>query len=237
MYKNKTILGIVPARGGSKGIPRKNIYPIAGRPLIEYTISAAKQSKYLDRLIVSTDDFEICELSKKLGAEIPFIRPAELALDNSKSEDAIVHAINWMLNNEGMHYDYFLLLQPTSPLRSSKHIDESIEKLIKDENQKVLISITRVTEYPQWMKIINSKGFLENYLDKSKSHNIRRQDIPELFIPNGAIYMAETNAFKIEKTFNTESTTYYFMDKITSIDIDDFDDIELISLLLNKFKA
>ena len=127
MYKQKKILAIIPARGGSKAIPKKNIIDLLGKPLLYYSVKSAKESKYIDKVIVSTDDDEIAEIGKKLGADVPFLRPEEISGDKAKSIDAFIHAIKELEKLEEK-YDYILLLQNTSPLRQSWHIDEAIEK-------------------------------------------------------------------------------------------------------------
>ena len=132
MYKNKTILGIIPARGGSKGLPGKNILDIAGKPLIVWTIERAINSKYLDRVIVSTDDSEIAEISKKYGAEVPFTRPEELAEDTTPMMDVIFHALDFF-KSKNMAFDYIALFEPTSPLRKINDIDNAIKQLIDNE--------------------------------------------------------------------------------------------------------
>ena len=128
MYKGKNILGLIPARGGSKGLPRKNIIPLLGKPLIAWTIEQALASKYLDRVVVSTDDNEIAEISKKYGAEVPFIRPKELAEDNAKGIDVVLHAIDWLKENDKQkQYDLIMLIQPVSPLSAKEGINKAME--------------------------------------------------------------------------------------------------------------
>lgn len=138
MYKNKRILALIPARGGSKRLSKKNIRPLSGEPLIARTIEQAKNSKYIDRIIVSTDDEEIAGISKKYGAEVPFLRPRELAADNSKSVDVILHAVERLKNNDSCIYDLIILLQPTSPLRASEDIDKALELLFTKEAEAVV---------------------------------------------------------------------------------------------------
>ena len=133
MYKNKRILSIIPARGGSKGLPNKNIRPLLGKPLIAWTIEQAKQSKYIDRIIVSTENNEIAEIAKEYGAEIPFIRPKELAMDNTPVLEAILHAMDFLETKNDSH-DILLLLECTSPMRYEQDIDGVINKLIDNKN-------------------------------------------------------------------------------------------------------
>lgn len=232
MKKGKRILAIVLARGGSKGIPRKNIYPVLGRPLIEYTISEAKKSNYIDKIIVSTDDIEIAEIVEKYGIKVPFLRPKELAEDTTSSEDAILHAINWLESN-GEEYDIVILLQPTSPLRRKDHIDRAIIEFLNDEKANSLISVTNVKQFPHWMKIITEDGYLKNYFNDSPT-NKRRQDIQELVYPNGAIYITRVNEFRTIKSFSYGKVRSFYMDEIDSFDIDNKIDLEIIEMILKK---
>lgn len=232
MIKGAKILAIVLARGGSKGIPRKNIFPILGRPLIEYTIKEAKKSNFIDKIIVSTDDIEIAEIVKKYGIKVPFLRPKELAEDTTSSEDAILHAINWLESN-GEDYDIVILLQPTSPLRRKDHIDRAIIEFLNDENANSLISVTNVRQYPHWMKMKTKNGYLKNFFNENNS-NIRRQDIPELLYPNGAIYLADVNCFKNSKSFTSGKVLPFFMEEKDSFDIDDYLDIKIIEMIMNE---
>ena len=161
MYKDKTFLVIIPARGGSKGIPNKNIIEVEGKPLIKYTIDAALDSKYIDRVVVSTDSKEIARVSVDSGADVPFLRPDELSIDTAKTIDALIHAVN-TLQEYGNTYDYLVLLQPTQPLRQSFHIDEAIEKIV-EKNKDSLVSISPVQEHPILMRTINEQGECEQF--------------------------------------------------------------------------
>jgi CMP-N,N'-diacetyllegionaminic acid synthase len=155
MYKNKKFLAIIPARGGSKGIPNKNIMAICGKPLIAYTIEAGKKSKYIDEVVVSTDSDDIKEIAQKYGAKVPFLRPDELSNDSAKSIDLVLHAIDFYKSNN-ISYDYVILLQPTSPLRTFMHIDEAVEKLIKYDKTS-LVSVCEAAENPILMRSIQNE--------------------------------------------------------------------------------
>lgn len=166
MIGNKCVVAIIPARGGSKGIPRKNIKNLNGKPLIAYTIEEALKSKYVDRVIVSTEDLEIAEISKSFGAEVPFFRPKELAQDDTPGIEPIIHAINYLLNDENYNFDYVMCLQCTSPLRNSKQIDEAIlEMYNKDADSAVSVCESEVNPY--WMKVIKN-GKMVDYLNDNK---------------------------------------------------------------------
>nr|WP_228003568.1 acylneuraminate cytidylyltransferase family protein [Leptospira borgpetersenii] len=215
---------MIPARGGSKGIPRKNIKMMAGKPLIVWTIEAALQSKYLTSVVVSTDDLEIAEVAKQAGASVPFFRPSELATDYSSGIDPVLHALDNL-----PEFDYVMLLQPTSPLRTSADIDDCIEFALKKETNSV-VSVCEAQENPFWM------FRLDDSLKMIKLLNVedvkRRQDSPKIFSVNGSIYLSEVNYFRERKKFITEDTLAYLMNKENSIDIDDMMDWKLAEILL-----
>lgn len=233
MINGKTIIGIIPARGGSKGIPRKNIKYLAGKPLLVWTIQSAKASKYIDRVFVSTDTEEIAGVSKKYCADVPFIRPKNLATDKASSESVIYHTLEWIFQNEEKKYDYFILLQPTTPLRTEKHIDESIEKIVNNAQAKSLVSICESLAHPYLMKTINDEGYLENFIGQS-TRIVRRQDFPPVYQLNGAIYILRTDDFMATKSLYVKPTSYYLMNKISSIDIDDEFDFRLAEYILDS---
>jgi len=226
MIDNKTILAIIPARGGSKGIPRKNIKLLAGKPLIAWTIEEAKKSKYIDRLILSSEDDEIIRVAKEWGCEVPFIRPEELAQDNTPGVEPVIHAIN-ILNEK---YDYVCLLQPTSPLRKDEDIDGCIEKCIINKSESC-VSITEVNNHPYWMYEIEDDKLISLYNDKNI---LRRQDLPKVYTLNGAIYFSKiSNLMKIRK-FVDNKTIGFKMNVESSIDIDTKLDFNIAELLLNE---
>lgn len=232
MVQNE-ILALILARGGSKGIPRKNIKKMLGKPLITYTIEAALNSKYIDRLVVSTDDNKIAELCKKNGADVPFMRPAELATDDSGSNEAILHALEWLKEKENYIPDYFALLQPTSPLRNAEDIDQAIEKLKNSKNANSLKSVYKTQESPYWMREINEEGYLKPFIEKDENY-YQRQKLPDLFMPNGAIYIIETAIFLETLSFNTKKTIPYIMNYKKSIDIDDENDWKIAEMFLKE---
>lgn len=230
MYKGKKILGLIPARGGSKGIPSKNIIEIYGKPLIQYSIECAKGSKYLDRTIISTDDTKIKDVAVKCGGDVPFMRPPELALDTSKTIDAVVHAINW-LKEHGEEYDYLVLLQNTVPLRKPWHIDEAIEKLFAS-NEKSLVSVTEVDENPVLMRTINADGTVHNLLNVNST--MRRQDFPKFYRVDGAIYIQKLDKdFGLNTSLN-DGRLSYIIEERYSVDIDTYLDIRKIEYYLEQ---
>lgn len=223
------IISIIPARGGSKGIPKKNIIDLNGKPLITYTIEASLKSKFITKTIVSSDSDEILEISKRYGAEV-LKRPSELALDTTASEPVITHVLKNIENID--EYEYLILLQPTSPLRDERDIDEAFEKLL-NSNADGLIS-TKVIDN----KIL--KAFLddENGYLKGVSNNsfpfMRRQDLPKVYMPNGAIYIIKIKDFLKEEKLFTEKIISFEMSEEKSLDVDTFDDIKNI-INLSKF--
>lgn len=230
MYKNKKILAIIPARGGSKGIPYKNIIDIYGKSLIQYSIECAKNSKYIDRTIISTDDLKIKEVAEKCGGDVPFLRPSELAQDTSKTIDCLVHAVNW-LREQREEYDYLVLLQNTVPLRKGWQVDEAIEKLF-NSNERSLVSITEVEENPVLMRTLNDDGTVKNMLQVNST--MRRQDFPKFYRVDGAIYIQ-----KLDRDFNLETSLNdgrlaYIMEEKYSVDIDTYLDIQKIEYYLEK---
>ena len=230
MINGKSILAIIPARGGSKGIPRKNIKMLAGKPLIAWTIEEAKKSKYIDRLILSSEDDEIISVAKEWGCEVPFKRPIELAQDNTPGVEPVIHAINTLTEK----YDYVCLLQPTSPLRKVEHIDGCIEKCINN-NAESCVSVSEVDKHPYWMYEIDNEDLLIPLLDGKNVS--RRQDLPRGYALNGAVYVSRYNQILEQKKFVTKGTISYVMDKRSSIDIDEQIDFNLCDLIIREYNV
>ncbi len=231
MYKGKNILGLIPARGGSKGLPRKNIKPLLGKPLVAWTIEQALASKYLDRVVVSTDDKEIVEISRKYGAEVPFLRPEELATDEAKSIDVVLHAISWVEEND-KPYDLLMLLQLTSPLRTEEDIDRAIE-LLFEKGTSAIVSVCEVEYHPYWSNVLPADGCMKDFI-KPEVINKRRQELSPFYRLNGAIYLAYCHYLKQEKSFFGDKTFAYIMPRERSIDIDEEIDFILAEILRNK---
>ena len=225
MYKGKKILGLIPARGGSKGVPRKNVLEVNGRPLIAWTIDEAKKSKYIDRLILSSEDAEIIETAKRCGCEAPFVRPAELSRDETPGIDPVLHAVGAV---EG--FDYLVLLQPTSPLRIAGDIDGCIERCI-DGGFDSCVSVKEVGDHPYLMFKLLGGAALEK-LHKEKAD--RRQDLPEFYVLNGAVYVSRIGSILDAKDFITPNTAGYVMPEDRSLDIETPHDIELLKLYAAK---
>lgn len=214
----KGIIGLIPARGGSKGIPGKNIKELAGKPLIAWTIEAALGSNELNRVIVSTDDKNIVHIAKEWGAEVPFIRPENLASDTATSFSVVEHTMDWLDREEDISPEYVMLLQPTSPLRTTEDISGVIH-LMQKRNAASVVSVCEAINHPYLIKKINDDGTLENFIKKTPKFS-RRQELPQAFTLNGAIYLHKWETLKQEKSFIPPWTLAYIMPRERSIDID-----------------
>ena len=228
------MLAIIPARGGSKGLPGKNIKKLGGKPLISYTVEAAHLSKYIDRVLVSTDDEEIAEISKKYGAEIPFLREKELASDHASAVDVYIDMIK-RLGTDFVEKPFMVLL-PTVPFRTASHIDEAYE-LFYREKAKTLVSVVEAEVPASWYLSVNRDGFLYSSGYGLKDGNIQnRQNNEVSYIPNGAIYILDYGLLHEKRTYYCERTVPYLMGKKESIDIDTPEDFEYAEFLLWKEK-
>ena len=229
MFENDRILAFIPARGGSRGIPDKNIAPLNGKPLIAYSIEAARASTYIDDVIVSTDSTRIADIAKSYHAKVPFIRPASIAKDNSAIIDVLIHGLD-ALYKVDMNYEILVLLQPTQPLRTTSHIDKALDCFFLND-KKSLASVTPVIDNPILIRSINNYGELTQLL--SCGSTIRRQDMPAYYRVNGCIYINLISSITPETSFN-DNLIPFIMDKEYSVDIDDLDDLMLADYYLNK---
>ena len=226
MYKNKTFLAIIPARGGSKRLPRKNVLDLNGKPLIAYSIEAGLDSSYIDKVVVTSDDDEILTISKKYGA-VTINRPNELASDIATTFDAIKHTVD---NCE--KYDYIVLLQPTSPLRDEKHIDKAIE-LLELKKSDAVVSVCKMDHSPLWSNTLSDSLSMTGFL-KDEALNQRSQDLEEYYRINGAIYICNTGKLLEEESFFLKEKIFaYKMDRESSIDIDTKIDFKMAEILIN----
>ncbi|WP_445710012.1 acylneuraminate cytidylyltransferase family protein [Flavobacterium sp.] len=220
------ILGLITARGGSKGVPKKNIKLLNGKPLLAYTVEAANRSKLITDLILSTDDDAIIQVAENIGLQVPFKRPEELAVDSASSIDVVSHALQFF-ESKGIFYDAICLLQPTSPFRKDSFIDEAIEKFI---NQKTdcLLSVLQVPhEYnPHWTFLENENGTLD-IATGEKEIIKRRQDLPVSFFRDGSIYITKTTVIKERHSFYGESISYIESDPQYFCNIDTLKDWEI----------
>ncbi|MGZ7095272.1 MAG: acylneuraminate cytidylyltransferase family protein [Methanobacterium sp.] len=224
---NEKILCIIPARGGSKRLTGKNILDLCGKPLIAWTIEQARASKYLDKIIVSTDDEEIARISREYGAEVPFLRPAQFAEDDSPTIDAIKHAIEF-LKNQGELYDILVLLEPTSPLRKKDDIDKAINIFLKENYRSdSLVSLGKVhLEDPVIMKKVDS-GLVKPFIDV----NMHQSDF-EAYFPYGVIYLSKIDKLLQNKTFYQDHTVPYLIERWQNYEVDDIYDFICIESIM-----
>tara|TARA_S200000501_G_scaffold156038_1_gene147295 strand:- start:4664 stop:5374 length:711 start_codon:yes stop_codon:yes gene_type:complete len=233
----KNIVAIIPARGGSKGILRKNIREIAGKPLLEYTAKSAIESKSFSRIILSTEDNEIKELGLKLGLEVPFDRPDSLATDYAPGIEVIKHAIKTLEKREKYRAEIIVVLQPTSPLRTSKHIRDAI-KLFENHDVDSLVSVAKVEHNvnPYSVMKLNKDGTVSPFLDYDEKKNLRQLK-PKFYARNGAaIYICTYNCLMKKNSIFGDSTLPFFMKKNDSFDLDDETDWMIVEMLLSRRK-
>jgi N-acylneuraminate cytidylyltransferase/CMP-N,N'-diacetyllegionaminic acid synthase len=229
---NNSVLGLITARGNSKGIHKKNIKQLSGKPLIAWTIEEALKCKKIERVIVSTDSSEIAEISSIYGAEVPFMRPEELAKDFSDHIEVMIHAIEWIINRQNWTPDYVMLLQPTSPLREEKDILAAIE-IAQQKNADSIISVTKADSHPYFARQVNEKGILVDFIETPQGY-LPRQILPEVFNENGAIYLAKSKVLLEQKTWYTNLTFPYIMPAERSIDVNTPWDLKLAELIMNN---
>ncbi len=231
MSAARRFLGLIPARGGSKGIPRKNLVSVAGKPLIGYTIEAGLRSRHLDRVLLSTDDEEIAETSRRLGLKVPFLRPAELAADDTSMMAVIRHALRELAKTEGDQPTVVVLLQPTSPLRTEAHIDAAIELFEKEQADSV-VSVSEPLEHPCDM-VSFENGTMTLALSAEERWK-GRQTYPNFYFVNGAIYILKAEL--IEKAMHPWGgrTIPFLMKSLDSIDVDSHAQLSLADLLLGR---
>jgi len=232
MYNNKKVLAIIPARGGSKRLPGKNILDLNGKPLIAWTIEAAKKSINIDKLIVSTDDNNIANISKRYGAEVPFMRPKELSSDTASSIDVILHAINFY-KEKNLEFEYVLLLQPTSPLRITEDIDNAFK--ILDNNTKAIVSVCETEHSPLWSNTLPDDLSMKDFIS-SEIKNKRSQDLHKYYRLNGAIYIAGIEYLKNNNGFLGTNTKAFIMPQERSVDIDSEVDFKLVKTIIDTIK-
>ncbi|MFW9777506.1 MAG: cytidylyltransferase domain-containing protein [Candidatus Heimdallarchaeota archaeon] len=227
-------LGLIPARSGSKGIPNKNLKLLDNKPLIYYSIEAALASKYLKQVVVSTDSQEIAESARKAEADVPFIRPLQLAQDDTPMRDVLVHAIQ-ELTLIGRNPDILVLLQPTSPFRTTRHIDDAIEQFLA-ANSTCLMSVRKARENPYWMQVLK-RGVLQPFLPNEPFH-ATRQSAPPILYPNGAIYIWKTEYLlaRSQPQFPPDMISYE-MDFYSSVDIDESYDWKFAEFILAQRRS
>lgn len=225
------VLALIGARGGSKGIRRKNLVDLAGYPLIHYTFAEARKSQRLDRIVLSTDDAEIAAYGKSMGIEVPFMRPAELSSDTAVLADAIAHALDWLRTEEQYIPDAILLLHPTSPLRCAHHLDEALA-LYESEGADTLISVSQPQEHP-WEMVWFEDGKMR-FIYEKYANLTNRQNYQKFHFINGAIYITRTELFKANRNFWSGRVVPYFMNTLESIDVDTEADLVIADCLLRR---
>ncbi len=237
MYKGKKILAVIPARGGSKGIPRKNIKLLAGKPLIAYTIEAAKKSRLLDRIIVSTEDKEIASIAKKYGAEVTFMRPKELAGDEVLDLPVFQHAINWLEENENYKSEIILNLRPTNPFRTADDIDNAIKKLV-DIGADSIKTISKVSQHPcrMWKlgkddRLVALKDTEERVVNGSDN---RRQALPEIYWQNELVDVCRRDNIIEKNTMFGSDRRGLIINRSFLIDLNTLEDFEIAEIIIKK---
>ena len=232
MITDKRLLALVIARGGSKRLENKNLLPLGGRPLIEWTIGAGLESEYIDRLIVSTNDYEIAAVAEKAGADVPFIRPQNLALDQTETIDVIRHAID-TLTLSGEKFHYLLLLQPTSPLRTTQHINEAIELMLHTKSESV-IGVTALEHPVEWSNVLPDNLSMDEFFGESFCAG-QSQSFPPRYRINGAIYLGKIESILGQNSlFLNRGSVAYKMEQACSVDIDTKVDLLLAEALLSE---
>jgi CMP-N,N'-diacetyllegionaminic acid synthase len=237
LYSDKKIVVIIPARGGSKGIKNKNIIPLADKPLIAYPIELALKVDCIDRVIVSTDSSEIAEISKKYGAEVPFLRPSEFSSDTSGDREVFVHLIEWLIDNEGYEFDYLMNLRCTTPLKKAEHIEAAVEMVLKEDCDSVrTVDLIQGKHHPYWMFKKDDNGFGTSFIDGLKrSQYYQRQMLPPAYSVNALV-----DIIKVDTIMNADADSLYGRmklletDPIYSIDIDTTKDLIICEALIQN---
>lgn len=230
MINGMSVLAIVPARGGSKGIPRKNILPVGGKPLLAWTVEAARESRFLDRTVLSSEDPEIITTAKGLGLEVPFVRPPELAQDDTPGVMPILHALEHLPGP-----DLVVVLQPTSPLRRGEDIDGAL-RLLAETGAPCVVSVCETEHNPFWMYFREADGRMRPVVPQDRTI-LRRQELPAVYRLNGAVYVARRDWLLANRTFLTPETLAYVMPLERSLDLDRPEDLAVLEHALNRKKG
>ncbi|MBP6086963.1 MAG: acylneuraminate cytidylyltransferase family protein, partial [Pelolinea sp.] len=223
MNKMVEILALIPARGDSKSIPRKNIKEFAGFPLIAFSIAAAKQSRCVSRVIVSTDDNEIAQIAREYGAEVPFKRPRELAGDDTLDFPVIEHAVHWLSEKESYHPEFIVQLRPTSPIRPQNMVDEAVEIILKHLKADSVRGVVPSTQNPYKMWFIDEEGKLKPLLKATgiaEPYNAPRQNLPNTYWQTGHIDVIRTEMMLKKKSLSGDVILPLMIDPLYSVDLD-----------------
>lgn len=238
MKTRKKTVAVIPARGGSKGIPRKNLCMLGGKPLIAYAIEIGLKSPGIDRVIVSTDDAEIAQTAKKYGAEVPFMRPADIAMDNSPDKDVFLHLINWLKKEENYDFDFLMNLRCTTPFKKMEHISRILE-MVDDEDCDSVRTVTKVKGkcHPYWVVKLDSENHAIPFLDDIDIYKYhQRQLLPPAYFINGVVDVIKRDVILNSKTLYGSRMKILETDPLYAIDIDTIDDLHLCEALLGVIK-
>jgi CMP-N,N'-diacetyllegionaminic acid synthase len=231
MINGKSVIAVVPARAGSKGLPGKNTRTLCGKPLIAWTIEAGLKSQYIDFVVVSTDSKDIATIAENYGATIPFLRPPELATDKTTSIEVIRHVIDYYNSTENKQFEYVVLLEPTSPLRDEGDLDRAIRQLVENTTAKSIVGISLTsTQNPEFLVKISEGGRLVGF-NQSEIKTIRRQNIEEIYFLEGSVYVSDTHTLIKEGTFYHKDTFGCIFPKWKSFEVDDIDDFIIVEAL------
>lgn len=224
MINQLSVLGIVPARGGSKGLPGKNIRPLCGKPLLAWSVECGRASRYVDSVLVTTDSPQIAEAGRAAGAVVPFLRPAELSSDTASSIDVLLHCID-QFQPMGRPFNLIVLLEPTSPLREYQDIDHALEMLVNTPTAESVVSVCQSEGgHPAFLYSLASDNRLRPFSEESGRH-VRRQDISPVFFPEGTIYATRAESLRQRRTFYHERTFALTVPRWKSVEIDDIYDL------------
>lgn len=231
MIESRRILALITARGGSKGVPGKNTRLLGGKPLIAHTIEAALASQFIDRVMVSTDSEDIASVSRKSGADVPFLRPPELAGDLARQEDAILHAMRWCEDN-GDAYDVILVLTPTTPLRTGRDIDEAIGFFASHPQARSVITVTEASHAPQFMNALPPDNSLHGFVPEDLKFK-NRQELPQAYCISGSVCLADWDYFKMMGSFLAPLAFAYVVDARSGHDINTHMDFQFAEFLFS----
>ena len=235
MIGGKRVLALVPARSGSKGLPRKNVRPLAGRPLVAWPIATALRAATVDRVVVSTDDEGIAAIARDAGADVPFMRPADLASDTASSTDVVRHALD-TLAAAGAEYDYLVLLEPTSPLTEPEDVDSALQSLHAARGRAdSIVGISRLeAHHPEYNVALRQDGLVHPYGAKDFGTLKRRQDIEDIYFLEGSLYASAVDVFLRRGTFYHERTLGYPVPRWKAFEVDELIDLICIEALLQR---
>lgn len=237
MIDNHRVIAIVPARGGSKGLPGKNIKPFCGKPLIGWSIEAGRASRYIDEIMVTTDSEEVARVAREFGARVPFMRPAALAADTSTSIDVVKHALDFYTDELGQRFDLIVLLEPTSPLRTAEDVDGALRMLLDRPDAKAVVGVAKTeSQNPAFLVKRDDSDFLVGYEDPGMKP-LRRQEIKDVFYLEGSVYVSWIDALRAENSFYHRRTLGYEFPKWKALEIDDVYDFVMAEAIMEKIRS